>query len=283
MDNLHLYAIVFRLAATRPGAIPKDHGDQARAGLLDLIRRGDFPLAERLHDQNMQKPYTINLLQGGKQGRDSALHFGEGDSAFWRFTLLHEPAFEALLRRYLLSRSLPHVRIGAVEFAVIDAFASGASHPGSGHTSIAELQSRWNCPPDTLPDRLVLDFQSPTVFSLGTDPDRRERRWCAMPDATILFSSLRKKWALLGGMEPGDQFDQWVREEVEVEPLRLQTRTVVVERRPITGFMGQVRFRVRGEGHWLPLLHLLADLTFWTGAGYQTTRGMGQVRYIPER
>lgn len=282
MDNLRLYAIVFRLAATRPGAIPNDHGDQARAALFDLIRRGDLPLAEKLHDQNMQKPYTINLLQGGKRGKDSAVHFGDGDSATWRFTLLHEPAFEALLRRYLLSRSLPHVRIGSVEFAVVDAFASGASHPGSGYISVSELQSRWDCPPNTPPNRLVLDFQSPTVFSLGTDPDSRERRWCAMPNAPILFSALRKKWALLGGAEPGDQFDQWVREEVEVEPLHLQTRTVVVERRPITGFMGQVRFRVRGEGRWLPLLHLLADLTFWTGAGYQTTRGMGQLQRVRE-
>ncbi len=278
MDNLRLYAIVFRLAAIRPGAIPHDHGDQARAALFDLIRRGDFPLAEKLHDQNMQKAYTINLLKGGRQGRDSALHFGEGDSAYWRFTLLHEAAFEALLRRYLLSRSLPHVRIGAVAFAVVDAFASGTSHPASGHISVPELHARWNCTPDALPDHFVLDFQSPTVFSLGTNSDSGERRWCAMPNAPILFSALRKKWAVLGGPEPGDEFDQWVRETVEVEPLYLRTRKVVVERRPIIGFTGRVRFRVRGDDHWLPLLHLLSDLTFWTGVGYQTTRGMGQVQ-----
>ncbi len=53
MDNLRLYAIVFRLAAIRPGAVPADHGDQARAALFELIRHGDLPLAQRLHDQNM--------------------------------------------------------------------------------------------------------------------------------------------------------------------------------------------------------------------------------------
>ncbi|GAB4308487.1 MAG: hypothetical protein Kow00117_01750 [Phototrophicales bacterium] len=31
---------------------------------------------------------------------------------------------------------------------------------------------------------------------------------------------------------------------------------------------------------WLPYLHLLVDLSFWTGVGYQTTRGMGQVRKV---
>jgi len=30
------------------------------------------------------------------------------------------------------------------------------------------------------------------------------------------------------------------------------------------------------------LLHLLADLSFWTGVGYQTTRGLGQVRRVTE-
>jgi CRISPR-associated endoribonuclease Cas6 len=282
VNHFRLYAIVFRLAAIRPGAIPDDHGDQARSALFDLIRRGDLPLAEKLHDQNIRKPYTISLLRGGKRGRDRAAHFGEGDNAWWRFTLLHEPAFEALLRRYVLSRTLPHVRIGAVEFAVVDAFASGVSHPDSGHISIQELQSRWDCPPEVAPDRFILDFQAPTVFSLGTDDESGERRWCAMPNAPILFSTLRKKWAYLGGAEPGDEFDHWVRQHVEVEPLNLQSRTVVVERRPVTGFQGHVRFRIRGDRRWLPLLHLLADLTFWTGVGYQTTRGMGRVQRLLE-
>ncbi len=283
MDGLRLYAIVFRLTAIRAGAVPADHGDQARAALFDLVRRGDLPLAEKLHDQNMQKPYTISLLSGDKRGRDGALHFTEGDSAYWRFTLLQEAAFEALLRRYLLSRSLPHVRIGHVEFEVADAFASGASHPESGHTSVSDLQSKWDCPPDSLPSHLELDFRSPTVFSLGTDHDSGERRWCAMPNAPILFSALRKKWISLGGAAPGDEFDQWIRQYVEVEPLHLQTRTVVGERRPITGFVGHVRFRVRADKEWLSLLHLLTDLTFWTGAGYQTTRGMGRVQRGSER
>ncbi|HLY27750.1 MAG TPA: CRISPR system precrRNA processing endoribonuclease RAMP protein Cas6 [Aggregatilineales bacterium] len=278
MDSLRLYAIIFRLTAIRPGAIPADHGDQARAALFDLVRRGDLPLAEKLHDQNIQKPYTISLLDGGKRDRSDALHFGEGDSAYWRFTLLQEAAFEALLRRYLLNRSLPHVRIGHIEFAISDAFASGAGHPESGHTSVAELQSRWDCTPESLATQLELTFRSPTVFSLGTDRETGERRWHSMPDAPMLFSTLRKKWLSLGGAAPGDEFDQWTRQFVEAEPLHLETRTVVVERRPVNGFLGRTRFRVRGDRRWLPLLHLLADLTFWTGAGYQTTRGMGRVQ-----
>jgi hypothetical protein len=114
-EQQRLYAIVLRIAAIRRGAVPENHGDQARAALMKNIQHADSPLAQRLHNSNMHKPYTISLLNGGVQAR----HFGEGDHADWRFTLMAEPAFEALLRRYLLDRTLPHVRIGAVEFAIL--------------------------------------------------------------------------------------------------------------------------------------------------------------------
>lgn len=283
MLEQRLYAIVLRLAAIRSGAIPDNHGDQARAALMKIIQHADSPLAQRLHDANAAKPYTISLLKGGRvrrHGGDMAQHFGEGDHADWRFTLLIEPAFEALLRRYLLDRHLPHVRIGAVEFAIADAFASGA-HPQSGHTSVADLTERWNIPAEKLPRQVTLDFLSPTAFSLGQDPETRQYRFRSTPDPRTLFSALRKRWAQMGGVEPGDVFDEWVGRHVEAEPLKMESLQTLVERRRVPAFQGRVQFRVHGRDlTWLPLLHLLADLSFWTGAGYQTTRGMGQVERV---
>lgn len=278
MSDLRLYAVVLRLAAIQRGAVPPDHGDQARAALFDVIERGDLALAQRLHDSNVHKPYTVSLLQGGKRAADRSQNFGDGDSAEWRFTLLQEPAFEALLRRYLLSHDLPHVRIGAVEFAVVDAFLSGKSHPNSGHVGVEELQSRWECIPEMLPKSFTLDFLAPTTFSLGTDAETGQRLWRTLPYPRTLFSALRKKWATFGGGDPGDAFDSWVEKYVDAEPVGLETRKTIVEGRPIVGFMGRVRFHLHGVPRWWPLAHLLADLAFWTGVGYQTTRGMGQVR-----
>lgn len=276
-----LYAIVLRLAATRRGAVPADHGNQARSALMNIIQHADSPLAQRLHDANSAKPYTISLLHGGRRGKsDGAQHFDEGDPADWRFTLLIEPAFEALLRRYLLDRALPHVRIGAVTFAIVDAFASG-SHPDSGHRSVAELLDRWNCPPATLENVVTLDFRSPTTFSLGQDRVTGDYRFRATPDPKIVFSTLRKRWVQCGGIDPGDAFDTWVAQQVEAEPLSLLAQTVWIKKRSVPAFAGQVRFRVHGaERHWLPLLYLLGDLAFWTGVGYQTTGGLGQVRRL---
>jgi CRISPR-associated endoribonuclease Cas6 len=280
MNDNRLYAIVFRLAVVRRGAIPGEHGNLSQATLLNLFRESDFPLAQRLHDENAAKPYTISLLSGGKRGSDRALHFGEGDTADWRFTLLSEPTFEALLHRYLLNRRLPHVRIGTVEFAITDAFASGARHPDSGHISLDELGARWNCAPESLPRQVVLNFLSPTAFSLGSDKVTKQRRWRSLPDARTVFSALRKKWAELGGVVPGDEFDQWVQQHIEAEPHTLQLHRARVKNLVIPSFSGKVCFRAYGDERWLPLIHLLADLAFWTGVGYQTTQGMGQVRRV---
>ena len=282
-QSARLYAIVLRLSAIRRGALPAEHGDLARAALLDLIKRGDASLASQIHDENTHKPYTISLIKGGKRDeRDHAQHFGEGDDAEWRFTLLCEPAFEATLRRYLLSRELPHIRVGAVEFAIVDAFASGASHPDSGYTLLSDLAEKWTCAPATLPRAFVLDFLSPTTFNLGEDAVTGRRRLRPNPDPRVLFSALRKRWQKFGGAEPGDSMDEWVDQQVEAEPLWLETYPVQIERTSVIGFVGRVRFRVYGDPRWLPLLHLFADMSFWTGVGYQTTRGLGQVRRFVE-
>lgn len=279
-DENHLYAIVLRLAAMRSGALPADHGDQGRAALLNLIRKGDSPLAQQLHDENSSKPYTISLVQGGKRGRDGAQHFGEGDAGEWRFSLMMQPAFEALLQKYLLNNSLPHVRIGVLQFAITDVYVATQSHQDSGHISVRELSDAWqDTPREQLPRRITLDFLSPTTFSRGRD--RAGYRYRVFPDAKTVFSALRKRWVALGGVDAGDDFDAWVAKNVEAEPQRYRLTKHRVERRRLSAFTGTVAYQLYGDDEqWLAYLNLLADLTFWTGLGYQTTRGMGQVRRI---
>jgi CRISPR-associated endoribonuclease Cas6 len=281
MTEKRLYAIVLRLAVLRCGAISANHGDVGRAALFNLIRQGDSPLTQQLHDNNNAKPYTISLVQGGKRGKDGALHFGDGDRAEWRFSLMMQSAFEALLLKSLLNNQLPHVRIGTIDFAITDVFVSRTSHKDSGYISVEELSEVWQRPQERLPKRIVLDFQSPTAFNLGQNRETRQYRIRSNPDARTVFSSLRKRWVTMGGVDAGDEFDKWVADCVEQEVVHGQPQTVRVEGRLITGFTGQITYQhYSADTRWLSYLHLLADLTFWTGVGYQTTRGMGQVRRV---
>jgi len=278
-----LYAVVLKLAALRRGAAPADHGKQALSALYALLQLGDETLAKSLHDVNVRKPFTVSLMNGGKTDRQGAQHFAEGDTAEWRFTLLRDPAFEALIQRYVQDRNLPHVRIGALQFAITDAFVSG-SHPDSGHVSLAAFAQRYGQPTESYAKTVRLQFLTPTAFNFGTDPLTRRRRLRIIPDPRTLFSTLRKRWVSLGGVDPGDAFDQWVDHTIEADPIFLKWGSVWIEKAMVRGFMGDVRFQHWGEDtRWLPFLHLLTDLTFYSGVGYQTTRGMGQVRSHPER
>lgn len=282
MTEKRLYAIVLELAAMNPGALPTNHGDQARAALLSLIKKGDSPLAQQLHDSNEAKPYAISLIKGGKWNKREYTHnFGEGDRAEWRFTLMMEAAFEALLQKYLLNNALPHVRIGAIHFAIVGVSLSNQSHPDSGHISVAELTEGWNNHQAEYPKRIVLDFQSPTTISIGQDKESKRYRYRVFPDAKSIFSHLRKRWGKLGGMDVGDEFDQWVEKNIEAEPLSYYLVSQRIKGRKIRAFTGQVAYQYYGnDEQFLPYFNLLGDITFWTGIGYQTTYGMGQVRRL---
>jgi len=282
MTEKRLYAIVLELAAIHAGAVPANHGDQVRGALLKLIQKGDSPLAQQLHDSNEPKPYTISLVKGGKKHKhDQSQHFGEGDRAEWRFTLMMQPVFEALLRKYLLNNNLPHVRIGAINFAIVGVSLSHQAHPDSGHISITELTNGWHQHQAAYPRSFDFDFQSPTTISLGQDKETKRYRYRVFPDSKTVFSHLRKRWIKLGGVAVGDEFDTWVEKHIEAEPLQFNLCWHQVKRRKVRAFTGRVEYHYYGDDErWLPYLKLLADLVFWTGIGYQTTCGMGQVRRL---
>ncbi|MDX2137013.1 MAG: CRISPR-associated endoribonuclease Cas6 [Chloroflexota bacterium] len=276
-DNQRLYAVVLRLIALRSGAVPRDHGTQVRAAFLSMIRTGDETLAQQLHDANIHKPYTISPLRSWKRSRDGAHHFSEGDEAEWRFTLMSEPTFEAVLRRYLLDRNLPHLRIGAMQFMVTDVFAS-QSHPESGSVTATELVERWQKRLDAPPSRILLAFVSPTVFSLGHDKESGHYRYASLPDLKLLFSSLRKRAVDVGLPPESDDFDAWIAQTARLTPLALDLVRVTVERRGIPAFLGEVSIDLGSDLSRRAYAHMLADLAFFTGVGYQTTCGLGQVR-----
>lgn len=131
---------------------------------------------------------------------------------------------------------------------------------------------------DALPDAIRLAFVSPTVFSLGHDKATGQYRYGSLPDVRLLFSTLRKRAALVGLPAESGDFDAWMAECARLTPLELEIVRVQVERRGIAGFVGEVQVDLGTDPARRAYAHTLADLAFYTGCGYQTTRGLGQVR-----
>ena len=168
-------------------------------------------------------------------------HFGEGD----RILALHpavEPAFEAVLRRYILSRELPHLRIGALSSGSPDAFASSRSHIDSGRPRNGACRTLEQAAGNAAA-QFSLDFLTPTAFNLGYDHDSDESGARSIaPTPTLLFGTLRREWHQARWRRAGDEFDAWVRQaNVEIEQAGHSHRAAGVEGHPVTGFVGRVR------------------------------------------
>lgn len=272
-----LYAVVLRMIATKAGAVPPSHGDRVQAALYRYIEAGDPELSQRLHDSGEAKPFTVSLLDGGKRGRDQAQHFGEGDEAFWRFTLLSDDLFDTLLSAHLMRDSLPVIRIGAVDFMVTDAYVSGSRpHIHSGSVRLESLIEHYaKADPHALPKTLRLRFASPTVFRQGRSPFG-SHRFAMFPEPGLLFGSLRKRWLKLGVPGLGDDFDQWVSDACV--PMIYDLKTVAHKdgKKTIPGFTGTVTYRFY-DVEWLSFAHLLGQFAFYAGVGSSTGTGMGTV------
>jgi CRISPR-associated endoribonuclease Cas6 len=279
-----LYAIVLQLRALHNGAVNPYQPDMLRAALFDFIRRGEPQLAENLRSANRQKPFTVGWIDGGVEGPDGELHFGAGASAQWRFTLLGQPLFESLVQRCAADQARPHLRFGAVSFAIEDVFIDPRRHDASGMIPLETLADAFS-DPSRLTRSLTLNFITPTVYKFGEHPDEKFPRWQLFPAPRLVFSVLRKGWEALGGAQPGDEYDDWA--ETHLFPLEYQLQTFAVTLREhrrridVPGFVGAVTYTCLGDARYLGLTHALARFAFWRGAGYQTTCGLGQVRPQP--
>jgi CRISPR-associated endoribonuclease Cas6 len=300
LSNPTLYASVVKLAATADGFIPATQGRLAHAAFLDLIRAVDPALAEALHASNQRKPFTVSPLQGVGPAREGQIKIKAGQEVSLRFTLLGGELFTAFTR-YLLSppprllaSALPVLRLGELDFAISEVLTTPGSDPWAGYTGLAELCRRWqNGPLPESASQISLEFASPTVFSRGSR-EGLGKQMDPLPAPGMLFGSLAAVWNEHFGPRkdlPGLQdlaglaldkqaIRAYAEETVVVGQYRLESRMFRYWSQPQIGATGHITYLLQ-DRHNQELgraLNLLADFAFYSGVGYKTTMGMGQVR-----
>jgi CRISPR-associated endoribonuclease Cas6 len=87
-----------------------------------------------------------------------------------------------------------------------------------------------------------------------------------------------------------EQIEQYIQDEgIVIEDYQLQSHRVSFVDHPQRGFTGSCKYHLRGPDYAttpeMPLtvrqqIRLLAGLAFYTGVGYKTAMGMGQVRLV---
>lgn len=272
-----LYALIIHLTAVQSGTLRATQGHLAHAAFHQILHHVDPQVAQAIHDMNGRKPFTISPIQGFGYGRQGQLAIRAGQSGWLRITLLDPALFHTFIHYFLQGGRQTQLRLDNMRFATTEILSTPGSHPLAGYTNLNQLHTCWE-EVELIPAHYTirLDFQSPTAFSLRND---RFRRMHVLPDPFFVFGELADYWDRLTGSTTQEDVHQYASFSMVVARHDIETRMYEYRNSKQIGFTGTVSFKLFDKENEAMVRHLnrLADLVFYTGVGYKTTMGMGQV------
>lgn len=271
-----LYSLVLELRACDTATLPSTTGHLTHALFFDMIAQVEASLAERLHNEQDYKPFTVSALLDARI-RDGQIYI-QADSVYrLRLTLLDGGEIWEHLTRLILEKRQLVLRLGKASFLVERLLSTTGSEPGgwAAHHTWQELAS-------SSPQRcFTLRFASPTAFSLGN------RRFALFPEPLLVWDSLLRSWnryapELLHIEKTA--LREFVTSNITVADYALRTTTLHFPKFTQTGFLGTCTYLLKKEhshshdDQTLLSVAALARFAHYAGIGYKTTMGMGQAR-----
>ena len=270
-----LYSALLALQAHHHVTLPLTMGHQVHAMFLHLIAQGDADLAARLHDEPGYRPFTLSPLLGSQSQGNSVILF-PGQTYYVRLTLFDEGQLWHCLSTLLLEAGCLDVRLGKALFTCTRLLST----PAADTTGWAMRTSWQQLSESSLCRSISLRFASPTAFNMNGD------YFALFPEPLLVWDSLIRVW------------NSYAPEALKVEKLTLQdfirrnvvmtvcdslaTHTLHYPRYTQKGFTGSCHYEIHGDDTLAIQLTMLARFARYSGVGYKTTMGMGQVR-VEER
>jgi CRISPR-associated endoribonuclease Cas6 len=304
-----LYALLIKLRPLEYGTLMPFSGEFVHAALLDWIRDAAPDIAAMLHDGNQRRLFTCSNLQfplAAQRLRDAErgnVHLPLYPEKVYtiRLTLLLGelfPLFYSLLTRYSSKGSRtenkPFLRLGKQAFLLEEVVSMPEDgHHWSGYASFGEFVENARSLRLKPAERLTLEFATLTTFHRGLADSKYGKHYTLLPLPQFVFPWLARRWRELAPTELADviqrePIERYIAEDgVIIDDHTLLTHWVQFNRHPQRGFLGTCTYELRGpdEVNASPdqltirqQLILLSWLAFYTGVGYKTTMGMGQVR-----
>ncbi len=263
-------------------------GRPAQAWFLRQVTRANPALAQRLHDEQGVKPYTVSTLLD-ERGRplQAGTWLQPGQVCWLRLTTFNEELSTAL-EKQVIRRIPKSLTIYKMDFRVDDVFARHSEHQWAGETSFSEMaQDAAN---SKARNTVRMEFTSPTAF-------RSNNLDICLPAAGQVFRSLADRWNAFcpQPMQLQDIWPDFAAACIFANELTAVNTThwVFAEgtRGAATGFSGTVGFYLPAAKNlpeqWQPyhegaatVMQSLARFAFYAGVGHHTTIGMGQTRAI---
>jgi CRISPR-associated endoribonuclease Cas6 len=305
-----LYALQLKLRPLEAGTLMPFAGELVHAAWLDWLRTAAPDVSAALHEGNKRRLFTCSnlqfpfspgrLLQAERENIHLPVH---PDKTYTiRITLLLSelfPLFYNTLLHFNLAepgaRKLPFIRIGKREF-LLEEVVSVPDNASAwvGFTSFGDLVASAQSRRMGNQSSLTLAFASLTTFSWIHVADKTYgSHYACLPLPKYIFPSLARRWQEIAPPElvplvQKERIERYVEADgIVIDTYELKSHEVHFVRHPQRGFLGSCTYLLRGPDEPTtpdaPLtvrqqLFLLASLAFYSGIGYKTTMGMGQVR-----
>jgi CRISPR-associated endoribonuclease Cas6 len=265
-----LYSILLELVVLEAAALPITMGHLAQALILNIVKQFDPELSTHLHDEPGYRPYTVSPLDGGTRS-GKCIFLQRDQLCRIRITLLDGGTLWQKFCTHFLETGPTSVRLGGCLLQLVRIVSSPQADP-SGWVRSTDWQTL-----STLPAReeITMQFVTATAFSWGN------RRFVVFPEPYLLWEGLLHTW---NKYAPSCYtFEkQGVRatlqSAVTVTRCCLHTHTLHYPDYTQKGFVGVCSYWIRASSDITAFLTTLAAFAFYSGVGYKTTMGMGQVR-----
>lgn len=302
-----LYSLLITLRPLERGTLMPFAGELIHAAWLDWIRSEAPEVASALHDGNRRRLFTCSNLHFPfltpkiREAERNNIHLplDPGKVYTLRLTLLLGelfPLFYHSLMSYGVKEASkrPFMRLGKQTFLLEEVISSSDDSSGwTGYTSFRALVEKAQALPLKSEGILEFDFASLTAFHRGNAESIYGKHYALLPLPQYVFPWLAKRWVELAPSElteivQREQIEHYIENEgIVIADHALQTHRVQFSKHPQRGFIGTCTYRLRSSDKENPSsgplnvrqqLMLLSWLAFYTGVGYKTTMGMGQLR-----
>ncbi len=270
---------------TRDAPVPRVQGPAVQGMFLHLLGDVDPATVQRLHTENMYRPYTLSplgigklptlpLRDDGKRGFQSfwlptTRHVKRKTPCYVRITLLEDALFPTF-SRYFLSRAEPTFRLGNTQFVVTNVIVTqGADNSWSTYKQYHELVEHASMQRSR---KISLHFLTPTSF-------RRGNVDCPLPDPRLVFGSYRQRFEEFYEFKFLPDFDEQVEYYTGISYIKhVNTELIRTKKVNLAGFTGHITYQIerRATDDLVLQMNLLANYAFFCGTGRKTTVGMGQ-------
>ena len=261
-----LYSVIVRFKAKDDIYFRNYPGESMHGMLFHMLGKRDEKKASILHNQYDTKPFTFSPIMPYPKWEKGKRRLKANKLYFFRVTFL-EDEWYLLFMEYFLYHGA-ELNLQGIKIEVIEALTHSNQDKRCNSMEYGKL---WE--ESGYQRKIKFKFHSTTTFRVGDIH-------IIYPTSQYFFYNLIKKWE-----EFSDRKLSLTDEDLKKVYISRYNLSSVMEKfkdYPIKGFRGSCEYEIDSSlsKEKVRELNLMADFAFYSGVGYKTTMGLGQVARV---